>query len=63
MRNFIIRCFFNELMVVPFIVKLKGLISKIWRGPSLTVAKSQDISSEIWPKMVRLVIRVFCLFG
>ena len=40
----------DELMVVPFIVKLKGLISKIQKGPGLTAAKSQNISFEIWPK-------------
>jgi len=50
-------------MVVPFMVKFKGLFSKIWRGPGLTVAKSQNISSKIWPKMVRLAFRVFCLFA
>ena len=40
----------DELMVVPFIVKLKGLISKIQKGPGLIAAKSQNISFEIWPK-------------
>ena len=56
-------CSLNELQVVPFIVKLKGLISKIQKGLDLTIAKSQNISSEIRPKMVRLAFRVFCFFG